>query len=880
MLQRHNIYRGEHTMNGQLFTDSVEDLLNQSVKIANHYNHESIKPIHTLGACLNNDFCLSFFNVFEIPVVQLQQLVEHELTSLPRAHGAQVAIDKSLQEFLQACKEEAEKLGDQYISLEHLFLQWVTTQHLPASIRSFFAHYGLTKKEILKQMENIRRARTTHNQTVQYESLEKYCQNITAQAQAGKLDPVIGRHEEIRRVIQILSRRTKNNPVLIGEPGVGKTAIVEGIAQRIISDDVPESLRNKTIYSLDLGLLIAGAKYQGEFEDRLKSLLKEVEEAQENIILFIDELHMLIGAGASGGGMDASNLLKPALARGALHCIGATTLAEYKKYIEKDAALERRFQKVLIEEPSVEDTISILRGLREKYELHHGIRIKDQALVDAAVLSNKYIPDRFLPDKAIDLIDEAASMVKISIDSQPEEIDKLDRKIRQLEIEKLALKKETGAAIETRLTDLEKELAELKEKHKTLYNRWQVQKAPLEKINKLKEEIDETKVAYQAAERRGDYAKASEIKYGTLDRLEKKLIEEQNKLKNIDTSLVKQEVDEHDIAMVLSRWTKIPVEKLSLSETQKLLSMETLLKNRVVGQDEALQKVAHAIQVHRAGLADPNKPIGSFLFLGPTGVGKTEVARTLADFLFNDPHKMIRIDMSEYMEKHSVARLIGAPPGYVGHEEGGQLTEQVRRQPYSVVLFDEIEKAHPDVFNIFLQILDEGKLTDGQGRTVSFKNCIIIMTSNIGSDLLLASTIIDDTVKAEIDKLLHMRFKPEFLNRIDAVVFFKALDLADVEKIATIQIKELEKKLAAKNIKAIITDKLIKTVAERGYSKEFGARPLKREIHNFIYVPVSQFLLENPDVTMIKLDVANGMLEIFSEDVSVQKTTKKNKTKT
>ena len=866
-------------MNGQLFTNSVQDLLNQAASIANHYNHKSLKPIHTLVACLNNDFCLSFFNVFEIPVMQLQQLVEHELNSLPQTYGAQLIIDKSLQEFLQACKEEAESLGDQYISLEHLFLQWITTKHLPASIRSFFADYGLTKKEILKQMENIRRGRTADNQNAEnrYEILEKYCQNITAQARAGKLDPVIGRHEEIRRVIQILSRRTKNNPVLIGEPGVGKTAIVEGIAQRIVNDDVPESLHNKTIYSLDLGLLIAGAKYQGEFENRLKGLLKEVEEGQENIILFIDELHMLIGAGASGGGMDASNLLKPALARGALHCIGATTLAEYKKYIEKDAALERRFQKVLIEEPSVEDAISILRGLREKYELHHGIRIKDQALVDAAILSNKYIPDRFLPDKAIDLIDEAASMIKISIDSQPEEIDKLDRKIRQLEIEKLALKKETGSAIETRLTDLEKELAELKEKHKTLYNQWQTQKAPLEKINKLKEEIDEAKVAYQAAERRDDYVKASEIKYGKLDTLEKKLVAEQNKLKNIDTTLVKQEVDEHDIAMVLARWTKIPVEKLNSSETKKLLSMENLLKNKVIGQDEALQKVAHAIQVHRAGLADPNKPIGSFLFLGPTGVGKTEVARTLADFLFNDPQKMIRIDMSEYMEKHSVARLIGAPPGYVGHEEGGQLTEQVRRHPYSVVLFDEIEKAHPDVFNIFLQILDEGKLTDGQGRTVSFKNCIIIMTSNIGSDLLLASATIDDRVKVEIDKLLHMRFKPEFLNRIDAIVFFKALDLTDIEKIASIQIKELEKKLAAKNIKAIITEKLIKTVAERGYNKEFGARPLKREIHNFIYVPISHFLLENPDIKTVKLDASNGVLEIFSEDVTVQKTSKKNK---
>ncbi len=796
-------------MKGQ-FTDSVQDLINQAARIANQYHHESLKPVHLLAACLNNDFCVSFFNVFDIPIIQLQLLVEHELNAVPQVYGSELAINKSLQEFLQACKKEAESLGDQYISLEHLFLQWVTTKHLPASIRSFFAHYGLTKKEILKQMEEIRRGRTADNENVEnrYEILDKYCQNITEQARAGDLDPVIGRHEEIRRVIQILSRRTKNNPVLVGEPGVGKTAIVEGVAQRIVNGDVPEGLRNTTIYSLDLGLLIAGAKYQGEFENRLKGLLKEVEESRQNIVLFIDELHMLVGAGASSsGGMDASNLLKPALARGTLHCIGATTLAEYKKYIEKDAALERRFQKVLVEEPTVEDTISILRGIREKYELHHGIRIKDQALVDAAVLSNKYITDRFLPDKAIDLIDEAASMVKMSIDSQPEEIDKLDRTIRQLEIERLALKKETGSGVEARLTTLEKELAELKEKHKTLYNQWQIQKAPLEKINKIKEEIDETKVAYQAAERRDDYEKASEIKYNKLDKLEKKLSAEQNKLNEVGGSLIKQEVDEHDIAAVLSRWTKIPVEKLTASETKKLLNMETLLKNRVIGQNEAIKKVAHAIQIHRAGLADVNRPIGSFLFLGPTGVGKTEVARTLADFLFNDPHRMIRIDMSEYMEKHSVARLIGAPPGYVGYEEGGQLTEKVRRHPYSVVLFDEIEKAHPDVFNIFLQILDEGKLTDGQGRTVSFKNCIIIMTSNIGSSLLIANATINDRVKAEIEKQLHMRFKPEFLNRIDAIVFFKALDFADVEKIAVIQIKELEKKLAEKNIHTGLTHK-------------------------------------------------------------------------
>lgn len=858
-------------MNNQLLTTSVQDLINQSAAIAHRYHHATLKPLHTLSACLNNEFCLSFFSLFEIPLAKLKQIIDHELASLPQVHGEQLAIDKSLHQFLQHCKDEADALGDHYISLEHLFLQWISTDHLPAPIRSFFATYGLTKKEVLKHMTQVRDGKHADNENAEnrYQTLNQYCQNITAMARAGKIDPVIGRHEEIRRVIQILSRRTKNNPVLIGNPGVGKTAIVEGIAQRIVNDDVPEGLKNKTIYSLDLGLLIAGAKYQGEFENRLKGLLKEIEENQENIILFIDELHMLIGAGASGGGMDASNLLKPALARGTLHCIGATTLAEYKKYIEKDAALERRFQQVLIEEPSVEDSISILRGLREKYELHHGIRIKDQAIVDAVQLSNKYIPDRFLPDKAIDLIDEAASMVKMSIDSQPEEIDRLDRKVRQLEIERLALKKETGGAVETRLNDLEKELAELKERHKTLFNQWQIQKAPLEKVNKIKEEIDEANIAYQKAEREGNYSKASEIKYGKLTNLEKTLAQEQEKIKNLETTLVKQEVDEHDIATVLARWTKIPVEKLQSSETEKLLNMETLLQNRVIGQDEALQKVAHAIQVHRAGLADAHKPIGSFLFLGPTGVGKTEVARTLADFLFNDPHKMLRIDMSEYMEKHSVARLIGAPPGYVGYEEGGQLTEQVRRHPYSVVLFDEIEKAHPDVFNIFLQILDEGKLTDGQGRQVSFKNCIIIMTSNIGSDLILAHETIDDQLKKEIDSLLHKKFKPEFLNRIDAIVFFKALSPEDVEKIAAIQLRDVQNRLALKNITLTFTDNVVKEIGQRGYSKEFGARPIKREVQQFITVPVSQFFLKNPEIKSIALDVRDGVLIIHSEGVSV-----------
>ncbi len=694
--------------------------------------------------------------------------------------------------------------------------------------------------------------------------LDRFCQNITEQARQGKLDPVIGRHEEIRRVLQILSRRTKNNPVLIGEPGVGKTAIVEGIAQRIINNDVPESLRNSIIYALDLGLLIAGAKYQGEFEERLKAVLKEIEESPQQIILFIDELHMLVGAGAAGGGgMDASNLLKPALARGELHCIGATTLKEYKKYIEKDAALERRFQKVLVPEPSVEDAISILRGLKDRYELYHGIRIKDQALVNAVMLSAKNIPDRFLPDKAIDLIDEAAAAIKMSIDSHPEEIDKLERTIRQLEIEKVALTKEKDDPVaQRRLADLEKELAAIKEKHLTLLNQWKAEKAPIERMKKLKEDIEKAQNQFMQAEREGDFAKASQIKYGTLVKYQQLLDQEQDKLKSLKTHLIKQEVDEADIAAVLSRWTGIPTEKLQATESQKLLTMETTLKNRVIGQDEAVAAISHAIQMHRTGLTDPNRPIGSFLFLGPTGVGKTEVAKTLADFLFNDDKRLVRIDMSEYMEKHAVARLIGAPPGYVGYEEGGQLTEAVRRQPYSVVLFDEIEKAHPDVFNIFLQILDEGHLTDSQGRTVSFKNCIIIMTSNIGSDIILAAKTLDDKVKQSIEALLHKNFRPEFLNRIDAIIFFKTLTKDDVVRIAKIQTDLVKQRLAERHITLDVTKEVLEQLAEVGFEPEFGARPLKRAIQNLINIPLAQHLLRKPETKQIKVSVKNGKVVV------------------
>jgi len=846
------------------FTTASQELINNAAQIATQHHNTTVLPLHLLAATLENEFCLTFFNMIDVPTHELGLLIKRELATLPTSSSsAQLAIDRTTHEFLQACEKEAQSLGDEYISLEHILLGLATTTHISTAVRTFFKQVNFTTKTVTEQTQKMRNGKkvTDKNAEAQYQVLEKFTQNLTKQAREGKLDPVIGRHEEIRRVIQILSRRTKNNPVLIGEPGVGKTAIIEGIAQRIVGGDVPESLENKQIFSLDLGLLIAGTKFQGEFEERIKNILKAVEEAQDSVVLFIDEMHMLVGAGSSGGGMDASNLLKPALARGTLHCIGATTIKEYKKYIEKDAALERRFQPVFVEEPTPEDALSILRGLKERYELHHGIRIKDQALVSAVTLSDKNIPDRFLPDKAIDLIDEAASMVRMSIDSQPEALDRLERRMNQLEVEKAALKKEKDdTPSKERLKTLEKELAEIKEEHKTLYNQWKSEIAPLEKINEIKAKIEEANYQYQIAERKGDFAKASEIKYGTLVDLEKELGKQQEKLKDLKSCLVKQEVDEHDIALVLARWTKIPAEKLQQSETEKLLHMEEHMRTNVVGQDDAVAKIAHAIQMHRTGLTDPNRPIGSFLFLGPTGVGKTEVARTLADFLFHDPRKILRIDMSEYMEKHSVARLIGSPPGYVGYEEGGQLTEQIRRNPYSVVLFDEIEKAHPDVFNIFLQILDEGHLTDGQGRQVSFKNCIIIMTSNIGSHLILAAKTIDEKVKEEINKELYRVFKPEFLNRIDAIVFFNSLDEKQIISIARIHIEKLVQRLKDRHIALTIDPTVEKFIAEKGYVKEFGARPLKRAIQDYITVPLSQFLLKNPEAKEITVTVKGGAI--------------------
>ena len=852
-------------MNLENFTQSSTELINKSIEFAQTNQNPTFQPLHILSKSLDNEFCLSFYNRCNLPLQELTKLIEQEIKKLPTMSGAQLVADPSLQKFFDACKKEADALGDEFISLEHFLIVWANTNLLPDSIIAFFKHYKFNKTTILELMNKLRKGKkvTDKNAEKQYEILDKYCQNITKQAQLGQLDPVIGRHEEIRRVIQILSRRTKNNPVLIGEPGVGKTAVVEGIAQRIINNDVPESLKGKQIFSLDLGLLIAGAKFQGEFEERLKGILKAVTEAQDSIILFIDELHMLVGAGSSGGGMDASNLLKPALARGELHCIGATTIKEYKKYIEKDAALERRFQKVIVPEPTVEDTISILRGIKEKYELHHGIRITDQALVNAAQLSAKNIPDRFLPDKAIDLVDEAASMVKMAIDSKPEQLDRMERKIRQLEIEKLALEKEkNNEASMARLKELDIELSHLKIEHQTLANQWATERAPLEKIRSIKEAIELATYEYEQAERAGDYARASELKYGKLVKLQKDLESEQEKVKNNGSNLIKEEVTEDDIALVLSRWTGIPTEKLKKGDTEKLLGMEDILKKRVAGQDEAIEKIAHAIQMHRAGLTDTNRPIGSFLFLGPTGVGKTEVAKTLADFLFNDEKRMIRIDMSEYMEKHTVSRLIGSPPGYIGHEEGGQLTEAVRKNPYSVILFDEIEKAHPDVFNIFLQILDDGRLTDGQGRTIDFTHTIIIMTSNIGSHIILEAKKIDEKVKQEIEKALQQTFRPEFLNRIDDIVYFNMLDKKTIANITKIHLAQFQERVQAQGIHLNVSNAVIDFIADKGFIAEFGARPMKRAIKQYLVVPISHYILKHPEVKTISVDVKNDAIVV------------------
>ncbi len=805
-----------------------------------------LEPEHLLEALLaQEDGIISpLLKKLGVSVESLRNELQRHLSSRPKVEGAQIALSPKLDEVLKQAVRESEQFRDEYVSSEHLLLALSASDSFAGEI---LKKSGANRSDILKALATVRGSQrvTDPNAEEKYQALKRYAKDLTELARRGKMDPVIGRDDEIRRIIQVLSRRTKNNPVLIGEPGVGKTAIVEGLAQRIVAGDVPETLKRKQMVALDLGSMLAGAKYRGEFEDRLKAVLKEIEDASGSVVLFIDEIHTLVGAGAAEGAIDASNMLKPALARGELRCIGATTLGEYKKYIEKDAALERRFQPVFVGEPSVEDTIAILRGLKEKYEVHHGVRIMDSALVAAAVLSNRYITDRFLPDKAVDLMDEAASRLRIEIDSMPMEIDEVQRRIMQLEIEKQALSKETDRTTLERLEILESELADLKEKNSGMKLHWQQEREIIGSIQAVKETIEKLKSEEQAAERAGDLGKAAELRYGTLVEEEKKLGALNSRLETLqsDRKFLKEEVDEEDIAEVVAKWTGIPVSKMLEGELQKLVHMESRLRERVLGQDEALAAVSNAIRRARAGLQDTRRPMGSFIFLGPTGVGKTELARTLAEFLFDDERAMVRIDMSEYMEKHSVARLIGAPPGYVGYEEGGYLTETVRRRPYAVILFDEIEKAHPDVFNVLLQILDDGRLTDGKGRTVDFKNTVIILTSNIGGQTISDAGGDLDSVAPQIMDALRHTFRPEFLNRIDDIIIFRQLTEDLIEGIVQLQLGQLNRLLSEKDLELEIDPDAVRELAREGYDPVYGARPLKRLIQKKIQDRLALMLL-------------------------------------
>ncbi len=853
------------------FTEKARGAISEASEIAKQYNHSQIEVEHLLDALLTQAGGV-------VPqVVQkaggnlatARRIVESEIERMPRVYGgSEPSISPRLRKVLEDAWNEMSTFKDEYLSVEHLLLAMF---HANGAVQRTLQAAGLTRDTVLKALTAIRGAQrvTDQNPEGKYQALEKYGRNLTELARQGKLDPVIGRDEEIRRVIQVLSRRTKNNPVLIGEPGVGKTAIVEGLAQRIVRGDVPKTLADKQVVTLDLGALVAGAKYRGEFEERLKAVLKEVTSAEGGIILFIDELHTLVGAGAAEGAMDASNMLKPMLARGELHCIGATTLDEYRKHIEKDAALERRFQPVMVDQPSVEDTISILRGLKQRYEVHHGVRIQDSALVAAAVLSNRYITDRFLPDKAIDLVDEAASRRRVELDSTPTEIDALDRRIRQLQVEQEALKKETDPASRERRTRVEQEIANLKEQLHTLQLSLESEREPVEIIRRLKQELEQAQVDLEKAEREYNLEAQARLRYGTIPDLERRIQEMESKLVSLKGArMLKEEVDAEDIAEIVSKWTHIPVSKLMEAEIQKLLTMEDRLRERVVGQELALQAVSDAIRRSRAGLQDPNRPLASFIFLGPTGVGKTELARALAEFLFDSEQAIVRIDMSEYMEKHSVSRLIGAPPGYVGYEEGGQLTEAVRRRPYSVILFDEIEKAAPEVFNVLLQILDDGRLTDGQGRTVDFKNTVIIMTSNAGTSWLheFDGMDEDDIQRVVRQRLREEGFRPEFINRIDEVIVFHQITRDQMKQIVNIQINRLRPRLQERHITLHLSDAAKDLLASMGYDPQFGARPLKRVIQREVENRIARALLDGTirDGDTVEIDTKHGKLVMES----------------